>query len=71
MSEPQGQSGHVRIKSPPPGLDSRTGQPAVIRYTDYIIPAHSLLQLADTFAALYGTQRLYDLFRNVQHYILQ
>jgi len=67
MSGPQGQSGHVQINLPPPGLDSRTGQPAVSRYTDYAIPVYSLKQMADTFAALYRTQRLYALFKSVQH----
>jgi len=63
MSGPQGQSGHVQINLPPPELDSRTDQPAVSRYTDYAIPVHSLTQMAETFVALYGTQRLYALFK--------
>jgi hypothetical protein len=33
----QGRSGQVRKISPPPGLDPRTVQPVVSRYTDYAI----------------------------------
>ena len=35
LGGPQGQSGHVRKISPPPGFDPRTIQPVASRYTDY------------------------------------
>jgi len=34
LGGPQGRSGQVRKCSPPPGLDLRTPQPVVSRYTD-------------------------------------
>jgi hypothetical protein len=36
----QGQSGHVRKISPPPGLDPQTARLIASRYTDYVILAH-------------------------------
>jgi hypothetical protein len=40
LSGPQGQSGWVRIISPPPGFDPPTVQLVASRYTDCAIPAH-------------------------------
>ena len=37
LGGPQGQSGHVRKISPPPGFDPRTVQHVASRYTDYAI----------------------------------
>ena len=37
---PQRRSGRVRKISPPPGIDPRTVQPVVSRYTDWAIPAY-------------------------------
>jgi hypothetical protein len=34
LSGPQGQSGRVRINSPPQGFDARCVQPVANRYTD-------------------------------------
>ena len=40
MGGPQGRSGRVRIILLPPGIDPRTVQPVVSRYTDWAIRAH-------------------------------
>jgi hypothetical protein len=39
LGRPQGRSGQMRKISPPPGIDPRTVQPVVSRYTHYDIPA--------------------------------
>ena len=44
LGGPHGRSGRVRKISPPPELDPRTVQPVASRYTDWAIPAHSVLQ---------------------------
>ena len=40
LGEPQGRSGRVRKRSPPPAFDPRIFQPEASRYTDCAIPAH-------------------------------
>jgi hypothetical protein len=44
LGRPQGRSGRVLKISPPPGFDPRTVQLVASRYTDYAIPAHSILR---------------------------
>ena len=43
LGGPQGRSGRVRKVSPPPGFDLRTVQPVASRYTDWAIPAPTLI----------------------------
>ena len=45
LDKPQGRSGRVRKISPPPGFDLRTVQPIAIRYTNWAIPAHNVVQI--------------------------
>jgi len=50
----QGRSGPVRKISPPPGFDTRTGQPVASRYTNWVIPAHTLTSvLHDIYIYIY------------------
>jgi hypothetical protein len=44
LGGPQSRSGRVRRISPPTGFDPRTVQPVASRYTDWAIPAPTLLQ---------------------------
>ena len=43
LGGPQGRSGRVRKISPPPGFDPRTVQPVASRYTDWAIPALTII----------------------------
>jgi hypothetical protein len=46
LGGPQGWSGRVRKISPPPGFDPLTAQPVASRYTDWAIPARSIIIVA-------------------------
>ena len=48
LGGPHGRSGRVRNISPTPGLDPRTFQPVASRYTDWAIPAPSMIVLRDS-----------------------
>jgi hypothetical protein len=43
LGRPQGRSGRVLKISPPPGFDPRTVHPVASRYTDYAIPAPTVV----------------------------
>jgi len=43
LGGPQGRSGWLWKMSPLPGFNPRTVQPVASRYTDYAIPAHTMV----------------------------